>query len=304
MKTPFSSGRFGDFMRGPVTCLIPLLALLVACGARATGDDDDDDGPAIDARIDAVTSDADDIDFSKVYAHSGTVLYRLDTGTLQPVEIGPFGLASGSITDIAVDKNDRMLGVSLDNIYTINTTTGAATLIRAYDNDENFTSLSFVPVDLQDPNSAERLVAATDEGTVLEINESTGATTEIGAYGSTVNGLIRSSGDIVAIYGLGIFASVTVGDDLDFSEPDHLAQINPATWAATPLGTGTTYDRIFGIGFWKGKIYGFVDTNTGGAIIELNPNTGAVVGSPITGSVRWFGAGVTTDAPIIGKPGR
>lgn len=298
MKTPSGSGRFGDFMRGPAVCLA---LLLTACGASAVADDDDDQ-PAIDARIDAVTSDADDVDFSKVYAHSGTVLYRLDTGTLQPVEIGPFGLASGSITDIAVDKNDRMLGVSLDNIYVIDTATGAATLVRAYDGDENFTSLSFVPVDIQDPNSAERLVAATDEGTVLEINENTGATTQIGAYGTTANGLIRSSGDIVAIYGLGIFATVTIGDDPDYSEPDHLAVINPSTWAATPLGVGTTYDRIFGIGFWKGKVYGFVDTTTGGIIIELNPNTGAVVGAPVTGPVRWFGAGVTTDAPIIGKP--
>jgi hypothetical protein len=289
-------------MRGPVLCLALLtLVALAACGASAVADDDDDQ-PAIDARVDGPGSDADDLDFSKVYAHSGTVLYRLDTTTLQPVMIGPFGLASGSITDIAVDKNDRMLGVSLDNIYSINTMTGAATLITAYDGNENLTSLSFVPVDLQNPNSAERLVAATDQGTVLEINETTGATTPLGSYGTTANGIIRSSGDIVAVTGFGILATVTIGDTL--TDPDYLANINPTTWAATPLGTGTTYDRIFGLGFWRGKVYGFVDANaSGGAIIELNPNTGAVVGTPITGPVRWFGAGVTTDAPIIGKPG-
>jgi len=298
VKTLFTSGRFGDFMRRPAICLAFLLS---ACGASAVADDDDDQ-PSIDARIDGPTSDADDIDFSKVYAHSGTVLYRLDTTTLQPVMIGPFGLSSGSITDIAVDKNDRMLGISLDNIYEINTSTGAATFITAYPGTENLTSLSFVPVNLQDPNSAERLVAATDAGTVLEINQTNGTTMQLGAYGTTANGLIRSSGDIVAVYGLGIFATVTIGDDADYSEPDYLAQINPATWAATPLGIGTTYDRIFGIGFWKGKVYGFVDTTAGGAIVELNPNTGAVVGSPITGAVHWFGAGVTTDAPVIGKP--
>jgi hypothetical protein len=276
------------------------LVLFAACGARASSDDDDDDQSAIDARvIDGPTNDT-ELDFSKVYAHSGTVLYRLDTSTLQPVMIGAFGTALGnaSMTDIAVDKNDRMLGVSLDNIYEINTTTGAATLITAYDGSENFTSLSFVPMNIQDPNSAERLVAATDAGSILEINQTTGATTPLGTYGSTANGQIRSSGDIVAIYGVGIFATVTIGDTL--TDPDYLASINPSTWAATPLGIGTTYDKIFGVGFWKGKLYGFVDTGTGGIIIELNPNTGAVVGSPITGAVRWFGAGVTTDAPIIG----
>jgi hypothetical protein len=280
------------------------LVLFAACGARASSDDDDDDQSAIDARvIDGPTNDT-ELDFSKVYAHSGTVLYRLDTSTLQPVMIGAFGAALGnaSMTDIAVDKDDRMLGISLDNIYTIDTATGQATLLTAYDGSENLTSLSFVPMNLQDPNSAERLVAATDTGAVLEINQTTGATTQLGVFGTTASGTIRSSGDMVAIYGLGIFATVTIGDPPNpFDAPDYLAQINPSTWAATPLGTGTPYDKIFGIGFWKGKIYGFIDAGTsGGTIIEINPNTGAVVGSPITGTVRWFGAGVTTDAPIIG----
>lgn len=285
-------------MRGPIAGICLLLA---ACGASAVADDDDDQ-PAIDARlIDTPTSDADDIDFSKVYAHSGTVLYRLDTTTLQPVMIGSFGLASVSITDIAVDKNDQMLGVSLDNIYSVNTTTGAATLITAYEGTENFTSLSFVPMNLADPNSTERLVAATDAGSILEINTTTGATTLLGSYGMQGQNLIRSSGDIVAIYGLGIFATVTIGDTV--TDPDYLAQINPTTWAASPLPMRTTYDKIFGIGFWKDKLYGFVDTGTGGAIVELNATTGVAI--PVnTGSIRWFGAGVTTDAPVIGKPTR
>lgn len=282
-------------MRGPPACLCLYVAVFgAACGASAVADDDDDQ-PAIDARIDAVTNDA-ELDFSKVYAHSGSVLYRLDTTTLQPVEIGAFGTGAESITDIAVDKNDRMLGISLDNIYEINTSTGAATLLTMYTGTANLTSLSFVPLNLQDPNSAERLVAATDQGTVFEINQQTGAAMQIGTYGTAANGTIRSSGDIVAISGFGILATVTIGDTL--TAPDYLAQINPTTWAATPLGTGTTYDKIFGVGFWKGKVYGFVDTNSGGAIVELNPNTGAA--TPVnTGTVRWFGAGVTTDAPII-----
>ncbi len=283
-------------MRSSVVCLAflaSLVSLLAACGASAVADDE----PAgIDARVDAPTSDATDLDFSKVYAHSGTVLYRLDTTTLLPVEIGPFNTGNQSITDIAVDKNDRMLGVSLDNIYEINPATGAATFITAYAGTANLTSLSFVPLDLQNPDSAERLVAATDQGTVLEINPTTGAVTQLGAYGMVGTQLIRSSGDIVAVSGFGILATVTLGNTL--SDPDYLAQINPTTWAATPLGTGTTYDKIFGVGFWKGKVYGFVDTSTGGAIIELNPNTGAA--TPVnTGSIHWFGAGVTTDAPII-----
>jgi hypothetical protein len=276
------------------------LVTFAACGPNVSGDDDDDD-VGIDARVDSATDgnniDGEELDFSKVYAHSGQILYRLDTTTLLPVEIGPFNIGAPSITDIAVDKNDRMLGISLDNIYTIDAATGAATLLVALPAAApNLTSLSFVPLDLQDPDSAERLVAATDQGGVLEINQLTGATTNLGTYGTTAGGLIRSSGDIVAISGLGIYATVTIGDDL--TAPDYLAQINPQTWAATPLGVGTTYDRIFGVGFWRNKLYGFVDTQSGGAIIELDRNTGAA--TPVnTGTIRWFGAGVTTDAPVI-----
>ena len=65
-----------------------------------------------------------------------------------------------------------------------------------------------------------------------------------------------------------------------------------------PLGVGTPHDRIFGVGFWRNKIYGFIAQGTGGAIVELDRNTGAA--TPVnTGSIRWFGAGVTTDAPVI-----
>lgn len=279
-----------------------LLALLPACGPSGSGDDDDDVGPGLDARVDARTDaggpDAEEVDFSRVYAHSGQVLYRLDTTALAPVEVGPFGIGAQSITDIAVDKNDVMIGISLNNVYRIDIATGAATLLMAIGGGApNLTSLSFVPTDLNNPDSPERLVVATDQGTVLEINPTTGATTMLGAYGTTANGLIRSSGDIVAISGVGIFATVTVGDTL--TDPDYLARIDPATWHATLVGSGTGFDRIFGVGYWRGKLFGFVDRQAaGGAIIEINQANGAAA-MVNAGTVRWFGAGVTTDAPII-----
>jgi hypothetical protein len=281
--------------------LLFLLLAMGACGPSGRGDGDDDDiriDARADARTDAGGPDAEEADFSKVYAHSGQILYRLDTSTLMPVEIGPFGLGAPSITDIAVDKDDRMIGITLNDIYRIDTRTGAATLLSTLAAGvPNLTSLSFVPTDLQNPDSAERLVAATDQGTVLEINPATGATSDLGAYGNAAGGLIRSSGDIVAISGAGIFATVTIGDTL--TDPDYLASINPATWQATPLGIGTGYDRIFGLGYWRGKVFGFVDRNAnGGAIVEINPSTGAAT-MINAGAVRWYGAGVTTDAPII-----
>jgi hypothetical protein len=290
-----------------------LLLLVAACGpdAKSHADAGGGGGPdAADGPIDATPvvdappgpPDGSEPDFSKVYVHSGQVLYRLDTATLEPVEIGPFAnLGNQSMTDIAVDKDDRMIGITLDKIYTVDVDTGTATLLHEVESSAPaFTSLSFVPLDLDDPDSAERLVAAADDGTVYEIDPDTGNTAMIGSYGSAAGGLIRSSGDIVAVRGLGIYATVTIGEPL--TDPDYLARIDPATWAATPLGVGTDYDKIFGVGFWRDTIYGFVDRGSGGsgggAIVTLDPNTGA---STLVdeGTIRWFGAGVTTDAPII-----
>ena len=68
---------------------------------------------------------------------------------------------------------------------------------------------------------------------------------------------------------------------------------------ATPLGTGTGFNDIFGLGYWEGTIYGFVvDDHDTGKIITIDPNTGAGT-EVLAGAIRWYGAGVATDAPIL-----
>jgi hypothetical protein len=86
---------------------------------------------------------------------------------------------------------------------------------------------------------------------------------------------------------------------------DYLATVDPTTWVATPLPQNTGYNKIFGLGFWGGKIYGFVDTTPSGsnptpkgAVIQIDSVTGAAV-ELASGGEQWFGAGVTTNAPII-----
>jgi hypothetical protein len=110
-------------------------------------------------------------------------------------------------------------------------------------------------------------------------------------------GRVGSSGDLIAVRGLGIYATVNVGTDP--MAQDFLARIDPTTWTATPLGTGTGYNDIFGLGYWQGTIYGFVSTSTTtGKMITNDPNTG--VGTEVlAGAIRWYGAGVATDAPIL-----
>ncbi|MGE0549251.1 MAG: hypothetical protein AB7O24_15420 [Kofleriaceae bacterium] len=276
------------------------LAMLSACGPAgrqdAPADGSVNDKPDADDGIDAAPFPT----ISRVYAHSGGTLYQLDSDTLVATPIGAMsGLGTQSLTDLAIDKNDAMVGITFNKLVKVDATTGNTTLIKDLSmSARGLTSLSFVPEDLGNPNSADILVSANDDGVVFEIDAVTGNATELGNFGSTSDGPVVSSGDLIGVRGFGIYATVNVGDDA----MDYLARIDPANnWKATPIGAGTGFDNIFGLAYWNGKIYGFVDGGfmaATGKIIDIDPATGA--GTVLDeGDVRWFGAGVATDAPII-----
>lgn len=280
--------------------IAPALLALAACGSNAQ---DTPDGPLLpDAQNDGPAA-----DIRRVFAHSGDTLYALDRETLAATEIGPItGIGELPLLDLAIDSNDQFIGITRDTLYRIDPATGAATRIQdlAYEA-RGFTSLSYAPIDVDNVFPADMLVAVNDRGEVFRIDmnsSSSGATaTQIGSFGSTPSGEpIGSSGDLIAVRGFGIFATVNLDVGMENYE-DHLAQIDPVTWKATVLGqSGTGFDKIFGLGFWNGKIYGFVDDGIEadtGRLIEIDPQTGA--GTLIhQAPIRWLGAGVTTNAPI------
>ena len=269
-----------------------VFSLLAACGPGERGDQ---------GTVDAAQGTVDSppfVDMSRVYAHSGTTLYRMDATTLTSLPIGAMtGIGTQSLLDLAIDKDDHMVGITRDKLFSLDPATGAASLIKDLSQSATgFTSLSFVP-DPANPN-ADILVSANDQGDVFRIDQGTGNATMIGSFGTAGNGKVVSSGDLIGVRGFGIFATVNVGTEVN----DYLAKIDPAMgWKATPLGTGTQHDMIFGLGFWGGKIYGFVDKGFDagmGTMIQIDPNTGASTDLS-SGGIRWFGAGVATDAPII-----
>ena len=177
--------------------------------------------------------------------------------TLSAMPVGTMaGLGTQSLTDLAIDQDDHMVGITLDKLYSIDPATGAATLISDLSQSaRGFTSLSFVP-DPANP-TADILVSANGQGDVFQIDPVAGTATKIGSYGMTGNGKVVSSGDLIGVRGFGIYATVDVGTDRPH---DYLAKIDPANgWKATPIGTGTSHNNIFGLGFWGGKVYGFVD---------------------------------------------
>jgi hypothetical protein len=240
-------------------------------------------------------------EMSQVYAHSGGTLYRMDSLTLAATPIGTMtGLPTNrSLLDLAVDKDGKLVGITSDKLYSLDSATGATTLIKDLKaSAQGFTSLSFVPGTTS--TEPEKLVSANAQGDVFEINPVTGDATKIGNYGTAPGGAqIVSSGDLFGVSGFGIYATVDVGTET----LDYLARIDPANnWKATLVGQSSTgYDKIFGLGFWGGKIYGFVDNGFdvgGGKMIQIDSTNGTAV-ELSSADVRWFGAGVTTKAPII-----
>jgi hypothetical protein len=225
-----------------------------------------------------------------VYAHSATELYRVDPDTLMVSRIAAFSFASApkNLTDIAIDRSGRMVGISLDNVYAIDPETAVASHLALLDSE--FSSLSFIPADPADPNGPERLIAASFDGEVFEIDPETGVSTSIGSYGVVGGNQIGSSGDIVSVRGFGTVATVNV----DGRGNDHLAWIDGATFDATLIGD-TGFDAIFGLGFWGGVVYGFTEA---GQFLSIDVSTGAASAIDID-TVQWWGSGVTTIAPIV-----
>jgi hypothetical protein len=272
----------------PLAIAFLVLPLAAACGPNAGsgGDDDDDDG--VDARPDADPFAPDaalPADVAKVYAHSAGVLYQVDPDTLAITEVGPFQWSTGGdqMTDIAIDKDGNMIGISFTRVYAVNKTTAQATYLA--DLDQDFNGLSFVPIDAIDPTSEERLVAAANSGSIYEVDPQTGLSTPIGDYG----GVYGSSGDIVSVRSFGTVATIT-GASLQ----DSLARLDGTSFAATPVGN-TGYNQVWGLGFWEDKVFGFTET---GNFILINPNTGAATVASTNG-ILWWGAAVTTSAPVV-----
>ncbi len=272
--------------------IVTSLLLFVACGPSVSEQPFDamGQGPDAPAAADAQTTDARmPPPNSAIFAHSSTELFRIDPVSLNQTSVGTFTFAGDSenITDIAIDKSGVMLGISLFSVYSIDKDTAAATLLSTFPTGQGgLTSLSFVPEDLNDASSPELLVAADFEGEVWQINPNTGQRTSLGNYGTGIG----SSGDIVSIVGFGTFATVNVEGE----STDHLARLNPATWAASVIGD-TGRDKIFGIGFWGGDIYGFTDNME---FVTIDAFTGMVTDTRVS-SVQWWGAAVTTLAPVV-----
>jgi hypothetical protein len=175
--------------------------------------------------------------------------------------VGPFGVSS--VTDLAIDNDGSMYCITFSALYSVDPTTGAATLIGPTGASGN--GLTF----LDDG----RLVMS-GGGRLYELNRATGAATVIGSFGPGVS----SSGDLTG----------TPAGALYLTSPgDRLVRLNRSTGRATTIGM-TGFSEVYGLAYWDGVVYGF--TSSGG-IIAINEATGRGT-SVFTGGDTYWGAAV------------
>jgi hypothetical protein len=223
-----------------------------------------------------------------VFAHTASKLYRIDPASLAVTLVGAFSWPSGTdqMTDIALDRKGKMTGISFDSAYAVDPKTAACTFLsklQAPFGLGSYNGLSYIAV--QSTDVKEVLMASAGDGSLYEVNPATGQSKKVGNFG----GGLGSSGDLVSVKGLTL-ATVKKGSD----KTDWLASVDPKTGQATLIGD-TGFDEVWGLGYWKDKVYGFTENKQ---LILIDPKTGK--GTQVgTSAAPWWGAGVTTSAPVI-----
>ncbi len=222
-----------------------------------------------------------------VYAHTSSDLFSLDPATLTLTRVGAFATGDGhtdAITDIAITMHNQIYGCSFTSLYRIDAQTAVLTPVGALDGERfGLNGLSFIP----DGMSGEVLIAAGADGTYYRVDPMNAVTTPVGQYSDGW----RSSGDLVSVEGAGTFATV-LG-----TTSDVLVRVDPGSGAVVRVGEGTGFEGIWGLGYFRQKLFGFTAS---GRIIVIDTRTG--VGTlpehPIEAGAPFWGAGVTTVAPV------
>lgn len=236
----------------------------VDTAAEDTGDTADTDSGEV------VVPDTGEVATESTYINTDTTLFSFDPGTGVATRLGEFvdgrTPISGGMTDIAIDLDGIMYGVSFEALYQINPSTGVCTFVAYLD--ESMTGLTFV--------SDGRLVGAGPG--VSFIDTATGRLTPLVASGE-----YYTSGDIIGLPDGMLYWTVTGGDGL--------VQVDPDSGTTRRRGTVGVSD-VYGLGYAYGELYGFT---AAGEVIVIDPSSGRA-GANDALSGRWWGA---TTNPVL-----
>ena len=251
----------------------------------------------------------------RIYGQTADTLYLYEPESADLKTIGKFSCLEQdeAVVDLAVDRTGTMFATTgfgaAARFLAVDPITAKCTEIRkATGVDEMYpNALSFVPAGTLDP-AKEALVGYTQVGfgpatSYVRIDTKTGVQTTIGTLNPTATGAqYESSGDLISLIqdNKRTFLTVKLLADAGAAGTDLLAEVDPKTGKLKKVIGDTKQTNIFGLGYWAGKGYGFSDN---GKIAQIDMATGAAsvvktLTSPDGGGIPWYGAGVTTEAPV------
>lgn len=211
--------------------------------------------------------DVGEIAMAPVYANSSDTLYEVEPTRGELTEVGQFHQGSTVVeyfVDIAIDMAGHMYGGTFDALYRIDPVTAAVTEVCSFGVD--MTALTFT--------SAGQLVAG--GASTIELVDVDTCAVEVLVSGS----IYETSGDLVGLPDGYLYWTVwgTTGDDL--------VRVDPTSGAQTYVGP-IGVDRLFGLGYDGGQLYGF---SSEGEIVRVPPGGGVSEITAISSTLSWWGA--------------
>ncbi|MFZ4578997.1 MAG: hypothetical protein ACOYOB_11430 [Myxococcota bacterium] len=219
-----------------------------------------------------------------VFAHSSSLLYRLENKAFSLVGPFQFNKAAGSVTDIALDDAGQLFAVTFDDLFQCDKATAHCTWLASLP--QSFNGLTFVPAGVLDVAPVLIGISLSGDWNRITVSGGTATIQWLGDYGG-----LASSGDAFSVEGIGTYATVTAGGSTDL-----LVRVDPKTGAVLANVGDTHVSGLWGLAWSGGVLYSFAE---GGGVYTLDMQTGSA--TPISGfanlpSTSWWGAGVSTRA--------
>ena len=222
----------------------------------------------------------------EIYAHTSSTLFKFDPVAVTVTAVGPFGWPQGSdtMTDICVDYEGHLFGVSFNKLYRCSAITAECIYLAGLPT--SFNGMTVVPVNTVTPGK-ETLIGIGNNGSwnQIEVQNNQGIITQLGSYGAGYT----SAGDAYSIEGLGTYAAVNKSGVFN----NVLVEVDPVDGhVLQDVGPLTGYSSVYGLAADGTNAYAF---DAGGAILLLDVTTGTTsVVLPSGQGQSWWGAGVTT----------
>lgn len=184
-----------------------------------------------------------------------------------------------SLFDIAIDREGELWGISSDRLYQVD----LGTLVAS---DRGSLNLSLRVANALAVSPTGRMILATLDGTIREVNTSNASTRQLGSLGSGFG----SDGDIgFSADGRFYVSSTSVTSSVLF-----VLELEPFSARRIDPGHSSGFSRVFGLASADGVMYGFT-TNpmnpAAGQVIRLSTSTGEGIlvrnlGFPVVGATE------------------